>query len=206
MKKFTDEYQESKVNAEKLAADKAAKEKEEKMMKDQVAAKRKQQHDDAVLAQQYAQEERYFPNQVGANIKVNPSAPEVGIDESDMNNGDPLPIAAPKPTTDVPLSESKSFMRKVFLPGDLNKIFLQLSGINNARGIETCGVLGAPANSGGNLNVTHLILPPQHGTPDSCNTDDEEKLFEATERFNLEIIGWIHVSCNEMENFLIYFI
>lgn len=44
------------------------------------------------------------------------------------------------------------------------------------------------------LMVTHLLLPKQTGTSDSCTTDNEEDLFTYQDKYDLITLGWIHVS------------
>ena len=43
------------------------------------------------------------------------------------------------------------------------------------------------------ISVTHVILPQQRGTPDSCQTLAEEQLFEYQDKLDLITVGWIHV-------------
>lgn len=43
--------------------------------------------------------------------------------------------------------------------------------------------------------VTHLLIPEQTGTPDSCTTHNEEDIFDYQDQHNLITLGWIHV-CN----------
>lgn len=42
------------------------------------------------------------------------------------------------------------------------------------------------------LFITHIIIPKQHGTPDSCNTRNEEEIFDVQDQQNLITLGWIH--------------
>ena len=42
--------------------------------------------------------------------------------------------------------------------------------------------------------ITHLIVPKQRGTPDSCDTENEEELFDVQDKYDLITLGWIHVS------------
>lgn len=71
-------------------------------------------------------------------------------------------------------------------------IFLQLAKSNTAKNIETCGIL-AGSLAKNRLHITHIIIPKQHGTPDSCNTMNEEEIFEIQDDQNLITLGWIHV-------------
>ncbi|XP_024887004.1 STAM-binding protein-like A [Temnothorax curvispinosus] len=40
--------------------------------------------------------------------------------------------------------------------------------------------------------VTHLLIPEQTGTPDSCTTHNEEDIFDYQDQHNLITLGWIH--------------
>lgn len=78
-------------------------------------------------------------------------------------------------------------------------IFLQLAKSNTAKNIETCGIL-AGSLAKNRLHITHIIIPKQHGTPDSCNTMNEEEIFEIQDDQNLITLGWIHVGFYGTEN------
>lgn len=43
------------------------------------------------------------------------------------------------------------------------------------------------------LIITHMILPKQKGTSDSCLTMNEEEIFDYQDQHNLITLGWIHV-------------
>ena len=42
------------------------------------------------------------------------------------------------------------------------------------------------------FSVTHLIIPKQSGTADSCTTLNEEELFVYQDSNSLLTLGWIH--------------
>ena len=44
------------------------------------------------------------------------------------------------------------------------------------------------------FQITHLVIPKQRGTPDSCDTQNEEELFDVQDKYDLITLGWIHVS------------
>lgn len=48
------------------------------------------------------------------------------------------------------------------------------------------------------LLVTHLLIPQQTGSPDSCATHNEEHIFDYQDQHNLITLGWIHVSLLEI--------
>lgn len=41
--------------------------------------------------------------------------------------------------------------------------------------------------------MTHLMIPKQSGTSDSCTTMNEEEIFEFQDKQDLITLGWIHV-------------
>lgn len=45
-----------------------------------------------------------------------------------------------------------------------------------------------------NLIISHVIVPKQNGTADSCTTMNEEDIFDVQDQQNLITLGWIHVS------------
>jgi hypothetical protein len=46
----------------------------------------------------------------------------------------------------------------------------------------------------GQLIITHLLVPKQNGTGDSCTTQNEEEIFDYQDQHDLITLGWIHVS------------
>lgn len=97
-----------------------------------------------------------------------------------------------KPTVS---SESlmEGFLRQILVPQDTMSKFLALASKNTANNVETCGIL-AGRLAQNRLNITHVIVPKQNGTPDSCTTMNEEEIFDIQDQQNLITLGWIHVS------------
>lgn len=100
-----------------------------------------------------------------------------------------------KPTVDRSLKPSTSYnggLRMVVVPKDTMYRFLQLVSANTAQNIETCGILAGKLAQN-QFRITHIIIPKQRGTPDSCTTMNEEELFDVQDQHNLITLGWIHV-------------
>ncbi|KAF7191478.1 AMSH-like protease sst2 [Pseudocercospora fuligena] len=95
-----------------------------------------------------------------------------------------------KPTA---YTESGSPLRTVLLPPDLRQKFLNLAHPNTSQNLETCGILAATTISGA-LFITHLILPDQTATSDTCDTTEsgDNALFDYCSSNNLLVCGWIH--------------
>lgn len=83
-------------------------------------------------------------------------------------------------------------MRQIIVPEDTMSKFLALASKNTAKNVETCGIL-AGRLSHHRLIITHVIVPKQSGTPDSCTTMNEEDIFDIQDQHNLITLGWIHV-------------
>ncbi|XP_049852186.1 STAM-binding protein-like [Schistocerca gregaria] len=84
-----------------------------------------------------------------------------------------------------------------FLTINLNKhaifSFMDLAVSNTSRNIETCGLLaGAFVESQHQYQITHIILPKQMGTSDTCTTIDEFEVFNYQTKHQLLTMGWIH--------------
>uniref|UniRef100_A0A8D0L9C9 STAM binding protein n=1 Tax=Sphenodon punctatus TaxID=8508 RepID=A0A8D0L9C9_SPHPU len=82
-------------------------------------------------------------------------------------------------------------LRRVTVPNELCRRFLQLADANTTRGVETCGILCGKLMRN-EFTVTHVIVPKQHGGPDYCNTENEEELFLIQDQYGLITLGWIH--------------
>lgn len=71
--------------------------------------------------------------------------------------------------------------------------FLKVASSNTKQNRETCGVLcGKLVHN--EFRVTHVVVPKQHGTSDTCDTLEEHEIFAVLEQHDLITLGWIHVS------------
>ena len=87
--------------------------------------------------------------------------------------------------------ENGTPLRTIFLPPDLRHRFLTLAASNTRQNIETCGILCGTliANA---LFISRLVLPEQTGTSDTCETVNENRLFDYVDGEDLMMLGWIH--------------
>ncbi|CAN4086694.1 unnamed protein product [Withania somnifera] len=69
--------------------------------------------------------------------------------------------------------------------------FMKLAKSNTNKNLETCGVLAGSLKNR-RFNVTALIIPKQESTSDSCQTTNEEEIFEVQDKQSLFPLGWIH--------------
>lgn len=88
-------------------------------------------------------------------------------------------------------TEGKEPLRSVFLPATLRTDFLKIADPNTRRHLETCGMLCGVLTRNA-FFITHLLIPHQESTSDTCQTTHEEYLFEYLDKHNLILIGWIH--------------
>jgi len=105
----------------------------------------------------------------------------------------------PEPVTDHKLKiihcakgAALSTLSPISVPESLAAQFLKCSSANSQRNIETCGVLfGMMIDSA--IELTHVLLPKQKGTHDSCVTTNEEQILEFQEQHSsLIMLGWVH--------------
>ncbi|KAK0610075.1 hypothetical protein B0T17DRAFT_512379 [Bombardia bombarda] len=82
-------------------------------------------------------------------------------------------------------------LRTVFLPSTLRQKFLNIAWENTRQGLEMCGMLcGTPVNNA--LFISCLLIPEQHCTSDTCETENESGMLDYCMTNDLLIIGWIH--------------
>ncbi|XAR63925.1 Proteasome endopeptidase complex [Bertholletia excelsa] len=69
--------------------------------------------------------------------------------------------------------------------------FMKLAKSNTDKNLETCGVLAGSLKNR-KFYITALIIPKQESTSDSCQTTNEEEIFEVQDKQSLFPLGWIH--------------
>ncbi|GAA5853807.1 hypothetical protein JCM8547_007457 [Rhodosporidiobolus lusitaniae] len=89
-------------------------------------------------------------------------------------------------------TESGAPLRSLLLPASLPRYFTDVVARENTkRGVETCGLL-AGSLSHNTLTITHLLVPKQLGSPDTCEMTNEEEIFSVQDSRGLLSLGWIH--------------
>jgi len=82
-------------------------------------------------------------------------------------------------------------LRKIFVPEELPKKFLEIAKENTENNIETCGVLcGILKNDA--YQLTTVIIPKQTASSDTCIALDEIEVLNFQQKHNLLTLGWIH--------------
>lgn len=104
----------------------------------------------------------------------------------------PSRVADPRPG---PATSSEDGIRNSYqhlhIPVRMMEDFLRLAQQNTTKNLETCGVLAGSLKNRV-FNITTLIIPKQESTSDSCQTLNEEEIFEVQDRLSLFTLGWIH--------------
>ncbi|AOA63002.1 hypothetical protein PP7435_CHR2-0058 [Komagataella phaffii CBS 7435] len=91
----------------------------------------------------------------------------------------------------VNFTEAGQPLRTVFISDRLQSEFLRLAEPNTIQKLETCGILCGKLVRNA-FFITHLVIPDQESTPNTCNTRNEEKLFDTIDQLDLFVLGWIH--------------
>ena len=81
--------------------------------------------------------------------------------------------------------------RKMRVPDSIQRIFLDVASKNTKQKLETCGILCGVLEHN-EFSVTHLLVPPQTATSDSCTMTDEMPIFDYQQQHSLLTLGWIH--------------
>ncbi|KAG0616112.1 hypothetical protein M758_5G091200 [Ceratodon purpureus] len=104
----------------------------------------------------------------------------------------PALVADPRPgaaqTLDGDLSKGPKHLH---ISTKMMDEFLRLAKANTTRNLETCGVLAGSLKKG-IFYVSTLIIPKQEATSDSCQTVNEEEIFDSQDKRGLFQLGWIH--------------
>ncbi|KAF2459525.1 hypothetical protein BDY21DRAFT_338455 [Lineolata rhizophorae] len=87
--------------------------------------------------------------------------------------------------------ENGTPLRTIFLPPELRSSFLRIAEPNTRRNLETCGILCGTLISNA-LFISKLLIPEQISTSDTCETVNEEAIFDYCDKEDLMVLGWIH--------------
>ncbi|GMH18877.1 hypothetical protein Nepgr_020718 [Nepenthes gracilis] len=101
---------------------------------------------------------------------------------------DPRPGQAKSSEDGIPSANSYQHLH---IPIRMMEDFLRLAQRNTAKNLETCGVLAGSLKNRV-FHITTLIIPKQESTSDSCQTVNEEEIFEVQDKLSLFPLGWIH--------------
>ncbi|KAK9933914.1 hypothetical protein M0R45_021084 [Rubus argutus] len=106
----------------------------------------------------------------------------------------PSKVADPRPGPANPSADgipSSNSYQHLHVPVKMMDDFLRLARKNTEKNLETCGVLAGSLKNKV-FHITTLIIPKQESTSDSCQTLNEEEIFEVQDKLSLFPLGWIH--------------
>jgi STAM-binding protein len=107
---------------------------------------------------------------------------------------------APAPQAAAPLARPRKKidfshtmqLRRIHIPQSLMDDFMfNYAARNTQNNLETCGILTGKVQNN-ELYISHVIIPHQTGTSDTCVTCDEEELINIQLEKDLLTLGWIH--------------
>lgn len=130
------------------------------------------------------------------NIKP-PALPEkISLSSSTVSSMPPPPPPPYTPHNDivhktVNFTEGGIPLKTVFIPRNIQDDFLKIAKSNTKKKLETCGVLCGKLSRNA-FFITDLIIPEQESTANTCNTKNEEKMFDVVDKLDLFVLGWIH--------------
>ena len=157
------------------------------------------------------QKQRDFEVALWHQLKINqegepsaPPAPPSDFDESNIKNNlnidrstkpkvesSAIPVIPDRNTKpSLGLYSGSGGLRSVQVPSMLMAKFISIAEPNTKANIETCGVLAGKLAQN-KFQITHLIIPKQSGTSDSCTTTGEEAIFDYQEKYSLITLGWV---------------
>ncbi|XP_058091496.1 AMSH-like ubiquitin thioesterase 1 isoform X2 [Magnolia sinica] len=128
-----------------------------------------------------------------------PSPPPVLADVQDLIPIDSSQVtdsrSGPAKCLQDELAHSESPLQ-VHISTKMMDSFMRMAKSNTDRNLETCGVLAGSLKNR-KFFVTALIIPKQESTSDSCQTTNEEEIFEVQDKQSLFPLGWIHIMLPE---------
>lgn len=86
---------------------------------------------------------------------------------------------------------SKFNFRQIILPDDTIDKFLEKAFANTIQNIETCGILAGKLTHN-KFFISHVVVPKQKGTSDTCSTENENEICQVIDQNDLITLGWIH--------------
>lgn len=123
-----------------------------------------------------------------------PSPPPVLADVQDLIPAMSPQITETKYEMEKPLPDASVHSEsplQLHISSTLMSNFMKLAKSNTEKNLETCGVLAGVLKDR-KFFVTTLIIPKQESTSDTCQTTNEEEIFEVQDKQALFPLGWIH--------------
>ncbi|KAJ4713415.1 AMSH-like ubiquitin thioesterase 1 [Melia azedarach] len=129
---------------------------------------------------------------VSVNIIRQPSPPPVLAEVQDLIPASPQ-VTETESQVENSLSDGfdRSEPLQLHISTTMMDKFMKLAKSNTDKNLETCGVLAGSLKNR-KFYVTALLIPKQESTSDSCQTTNEEEIFEVQDKRSLFPLGWIH--------------
>ncbi|KAL5748880.1 hypothetical protein ACOSQ2_026177 [Xanthoceras sorbifolium] len=130
---------------------------------------------------------------VSVDIIRQPSPPPVIAEVQDLVSALSPQVSETESHVENSLSDGfdRSEPLELHISTTLMDNFMRLAKSNTDKNLETCGVLAGSLKNR-KFSVTALIIPKQESTSDSCQTTNEEEIFEVQDKQSLFPLGWIH--------------
>lgn len=131
---------------------------------------------------------------LSGNIRQPSPPPVLARLQPEHTHISPAQVADPRPgPANLFQDDARTSMayQHLHIPVKMMQDFLRLAQENTKRNLETCGVLAGSLKNR-NFQITTLIIPKQESTSDSCQTLNEEDIFDVQDKRSLFPLGWIH--------------
>ncbi|GAB4839540.1 hypothetical protein Ancab_029066 [Ancistrocladus abbreviatus] len=109
--------------------------------------------------------------------------PEMALQATELQDVMDCPLSDDLPPPETPM--------ELHISTTMMDTFLRVAKSNTVKNLETCGVLAGSLKKR-KFYVTALIIPKQESTENSCQTTNEEEIFEVQDKQSLFPLGWIH--------------
>ncbi|KAH8592332.1 hypothetical protein B0O99DRAFT_653976 [Bisporella sp. PMI_857] len=129
-----------------------------------------------------------FEDSIYDRPPARPDKTVLDTQSSDISSLDATPEYTFEPSAYL---ENGNPLRTVFLPPALRTQFLEVAAPNTRNNLETCGMLCGTLVSNA-LFISHVVIPEQESTSDTCETINESAFFDYCASEDLMVLGWIH--------------
>lgn len=132
-------------------------------------------------------------NSFSLNIRQPSPPPVLAQVHPEHHHISPSRVADPRPGPAKSLEgmTGSGSYQDLHIPVKMMEDFLRLARENTRKNLETCGVLAGSLKNRV-FHITALIIPKQESTSDSCQTLNEEEIFDVQDKRSLFPLGWIH--------------
>lgn len=189
--RYQQEYQEFLDEQMRINEEKERKEAEPRLKRLEIE-KELEREEMALKFREYQESaERYDSSPSPPVPRMTQEQPSAPPPEYHNASGPPSVDRSSKPRSETHQEIETDGLRSVMIPLDLKEKFLEAASLNTHNNIETGGILAGKFGQK-SFRISHVLIPKQKGTSDSCLTQSEEEIFEMQDKHDLVTIGWIH--------------